>query len=593
MPNMNVSFQGATLIKPGVYYSDDVSAVPGPGQPPLPLLVVGYGYGCEPQTIYQFASAADFQAAVRGGPVAEYIPFLANPSPQIAGAQLITYINVGSNTQSTSTLANSGSTTVITLTSADYGSPSNLLQRKVEAGSTAGRKITLIDNYSGATVVGDNLGVPLQIAYTGASSGVTYSVLVSGSSSYSLLLQSPTAGESVTIPLSSSTYATVADVVNYINGTGFYLAQALSDSGGYLPSTSLNAVTSGSLPIAVSGAYQYENVNSSVSDIVFWANRFGGFVTATAASGATNVTGNLPVTGALTFFTGGTSVPPVTQDYADAFNLALTTPAWTVFADSNAAAVQALGVQHVETASNIPYGMWRRFVTGSSLGDSVSATATAARQMNSKRTDYLYPGIYRTDTATGENTLYSGLHAAAAVAGMSVGSLVAVPLTNKALVANGVEATLSISSINTLQQNGAMPITVPFQTGVPTIASDQTTWQTDANPENVFAQQVSCRDWLAYSLVNAARPYVGTIASPQSNLNILNAVKATLNALVWKPGSNGILSSWNPASLQLTYTGATQTAAISVDVTLVGQNRFITIYVPIQPLSFTLTAATV
>ena len=102
---------------------------------------------------------------------------------------------------------------------------------------------------------------------------------------------------------------------------------------------------------------------------------------------------------------------------------------------------------------------------------------------------------------------------------------------------------------------------------------------------------MQCRDFLAYSLVNALQPYVGTIASSQSITTVRNATKAALNSLIYAPGGNGVINSWDPKSLVLTYTGATQTLNVTVNVTLVGQNRFITIYIPIQPLNLISVAA--
>ena len=294
----------------------------------------------------------------------------------------------------------------------------------------------------------------------------------------------------------------------------------------------------------------------------------------------------------LTPFTGATSTPPTLANYASGFNVGLTQQAWTVFADSNASGVMALGTQHAISASSTVNGKWRRFFTGSTVGDSVATTVSNAQAQDSKYTTYVYPGIYAVSTTTGLNTLYGGLYAAAAAAGMATGNAIATPLTNKALTGTGVEVNLTVSQIDQLQQAGVMVLAVPPQTGAPTIVSDFTTWQLDNNVENVFNQQIACRSYLAYSLVNATQPYVGTIADPLTESKILNAVKSVLNALMYNSGNaNGVLFAWNPASLQLTYTGSQQLAAVSVSVQFVGQNRFITEYVTVNPTNFTITSA--
>jgi hypothetical protein len=596
MPNLDIPFGGSTLVIPGAYYADNVQAA-APSAPAVtpPLIYIGFGYGQKPFTPVTYTGgnvAQDLLSAIRGGPASGFVPFLTSPSPQLNGAQQVTFINVGGNTQSTLTLDSIGASGIpqIVLTSTNYGLPSNLLQAEVSAGSLAGNTLTIYDGYANVTAVGTNLGVPFQLAYTGSASGVTYSVVYSGGVASTFQVHSPNVGESFTIPLGPGSFATITQLVEYLNGTGFYSATAISSTGGNLPTTQLDAASGVGLP-AAPAPYTFENVTSTLNDPIYWINQLsGGLATAALASGAVAASGlaNIP----LTPFTGATSVPPTLSSYASGFNVALGIPGWTVFADSGASGVYALGVQHALTASQPGNGKWRRFFSGSQLGDSVATAISRAQSGNSITTCYLYPGIYRTDTNTGLNTLYDGLHAAAAACGMATGNPPATPLTNKALTGNGTEVNLTVSQIDQLQQAGVMPLWVSPQTGVPTIVSDFTTWQSDANPENVFTQQVACRWFLAYSMVNSLSPYVGTIAAVLTETMILNAVKATLNALVYSTGNaNGVISSWDPTSLKLVYTGAKQLAAITVDVTLVGQNRFITEYVNIQPLNLTITSA--
>lgn len=585
MPNMNVSFNGQTLVIPGAYYADNVAAAlsPAPVTTP-PLILIGYGYGQKPFVPATYLTPQDLLTAIRGGPVSGFVPFLTNPSPVLNGAQQVTFINVGANTQSSLTLL-SGTSGVVSLQSTNYGLPSNLLQAEIQAGSLAGRQMTLYDGYGNKTAAGDNLGVPFQLAYTGTSSGVSYSVIVSGGVATTFTTTSPHAGESLTIPLGPGNYSTIASLTGYLNGTGFYNATVISN--GNLPATNLDAIASGAL---ASGAAAV-GVTATLGDIVYWVNNNAlGLATAAIASGVTSSPAVQPSLLPLTPFSGATSVPPTLSNYASGFNVALAIPGWAVFADSNASGVNALGTQHVITASETVNGQWRRFFSGSSLGDSVANAVQAAQNANAYQSTYVYPGIYAVDTTTGVNTLFDGHHAAAAAAGMATGNAVTTPLTNKAITGTGIEIALTPSQINQLQQAGVMPIWVPLQTSVPTIVSDLTTWQNDANPENVFNQQVACRQYLAYSLVNATQPYTGTQADPLREVKILNAAKAMLNALMYNSGNaNGVLLAWSPSSLTLVYNGQQQVAALRVDVQFIGQNRFITTQTNILPTSFTLS----
>lgn len=591
MPNANISFQGQQIFRPGAYYADDVSAaLPTVTVNTPPLLFIGYGYGQASGVAVQFSDPQSLLNAIRGGPASGFVPFLSNPSPQLNGAQIITYINPARNTKSTLALQNSLGTGIALLTSANPGTPSNLLTNTVSTGSLAGKLITVTDGYSGQQVTGDNIGVPFELAYTGAATGVTYTVATTGLTALSLAVHSPNSGESFTASIGPGQYNSVSDLINFMNGTGFYSAVGIGDDS--MPATMLDGATSISLPTSGASGYVYENVTASLGATLYFYNQYAGnagFAFAAASGTITQFTsGQIPVNTSPTPFAGATSVPPTNNDYINAFNVALSTPAWTVFVDSNTQSIQALLAQHVETASEVSNGRWRRGFTGSNVGDSVTNACVAAENLDTYRMSYCYPGIYRVDTTTGINTLYGGFYAAAAAAGMSTGNQPSTPLTNKALNGTGVEFPLTPTQINQLQEAGVMPI-APFPNNtvaqIPSIVSDFTTWNLDANPENLFVQQVMCRDFVAYSLVNAMQPYVGTIASTVTLTTVKNAIKAALNNLIFSQGGNGVINTWDKNSLVLTYTGATQTLAIQVKVVLVGQNRFITIFNQIQPLN--------
>jgi hypothetical protein len=591
MPNPNVSFQGATLIIPGAYYADNVSAVTNNTPPTTPpLIFIGQGFGPQPLTINQFASANNLFTAIRGGPAADFVQFISSPSPSLSGAQLVTFIPVGASTQSTATITDFSGNPLITLTSSLYGVPSNLLGVTLTAVQNTPvtgvdtNFVVLTDGYSGQSISSPGLGPAMQFAYTGTVTGMTWSVAVSAGLSVALTTSGTVAGpQNMTVPLGSGGYSTTQAVVSYLNSTGNFSAVVLGD--GNMPSSYFVNVTGQALPVGSEVI-----INSQAGSLLYWVNTYAtALATATFAGPSGVANGGRPAN-FNGLFSGATSTPPATQDYANAFNIALTTPGWTVITDSNSPAVQALGAQHAMSASELPNNTWRRYFTGNPVGTAISGAVATAISLDSISSSLVYPGIFRTDPNTGNNRLYSALYAAAAVAAMATGNIIATPLTNKALSANGVETNLTISQINTLQQAGIMALRIPSQTNVPTITSDLTTWQLDSNPENIFNQQVACRYWLAYSLTNAMNNYIGTIASPVTEVAVLNAVKAVLNALIYTPGSNGVISSWDSSSLVLVYTGATQTASVTVNVTLVGQNRFITVFVPIQPLNFTLTA---
>lgn len=606
MPNTNVQFQGQTLPIPGSYFADNVSAAQ-PANPALvpPMVFIAYGYGGKPMTPISFPNGGGdaLRAAMRGAPSSDFVPFIANPSTELYGASQIVYINCSENTQSSLTLKNS-SVGVVALQSADYGPPSNLLMAEVSAGTDAGVMLTLFDGFTGINQdVCDNLGIPVQIAYTGSASGVTMTInAVSGIATYNqsggtnipagsgatqLVLSSPQAGESLTLPLGTAQYATVSQLVNYLNTTGYYAAQVLPNvANGQLPTSFLDKQTGVALPVPAAGDNQWVNVTAGVGSILYWVNQFAS--TMATASGVVAGTYVIPEVIPLTHFSGATAGPPTLADYATAFGVAATQSAWTVFADSNDPGTIALGVQHAVDMGKPQNKKWRRFVSGSSIGDTTTQAKAQARTMNAKEATYCYPGVWRTDTNTGINTLYSGLYVAAAAASMMAGNTIATPLTMKSLVGNGVETELSTGAggdIDLLQQAGVMTIYTDPISLQPTIVSDLTTWANDNNPENVFNQQVACRQALGYSLSQGLQPYIGKIADPYGMTRVRKAATSILNKLVYSPGNNGILVSWDKKSLSLTYDGSTQTVNLTVNVVFVGQVRFILELAFVQPLN--------
>src|SRR6202007_29263 len=133
----------------------------------------------------------------------------------------------------TQTLMNEGGSGVIMMTTSTSGVPSNLTQAEVTIGtqySGYSSDITLFDGYANTTYTGNNLGVPFQLAYTGTATGtVTFAVSGTPGNATDLTLTSPNPGESFMISLVSGAYSTVSEVVEYINGTGFYAATLISD----------------------------------------------------------------------------------------------------------------------------------------------------------------------------------------------------------------------------------------------------------------------------------------------------------------------------------------------------------------------------
>lgn len=584
MPNPNSTFGGSQLILPGAYLQTNVNNVLSANLfPGLPLIFIGVGYGGVPNTPYSFSDPNALKAFLRGSTSTRFVDFMANPSGAVPGAQNFVYINPAPNIAASATLYSSAATAVINISSVNYGSPGNIMTYSVATGSVAGINLTISDpQYTQQSFIGYNLGVPFQLTYTGTATAVKLNVTTVGGSATTFAISGGNAGENVTYDLTSSAYSNVGKIITSLNGIGSYRATLLSNSN--LPSYLLDTESSVSLPITTA-----VNVTATLGDITYFLNTAASsLVSGSIPTGITSVPTLIPAPIGPANFTGGSNVSPTSTNYASAFNAALNVQGWVVFADSSSPAIQSLGQAHVNTASSITSKGWRRFVTGSNLGDSVSITVQNSQELNAINCTYCYPGIIANDPTSGLPVTYSGLYTAAAVAGMMAGSPFALPLTNKSLNASGMEVNLTISQINTLQMGGVLPVTLSTVTNTPTIISDMTTWQNDNNPENIFNQQIACRYALSYTLTNALTPYIGQVASTQSMTRVQNAIVRALNASIYSDSSQqGVLNSWDPSTLTLTYDGTTQTLTVSVSVSFVGQYRFINMTVSVNPLSLT------
>lgn len=591
MPNANVQFDGQTLIVPGAYYVDNVNffAVSTPALVP-PLVWVVFSYGGKPLTPVTLDTAQDVLNFLRGAPASVMVPFMFNPSSELNGASQVTIIPVGDNTPASITLVDDTDVDCLSMDSANYGLPSNLLQIEVDEGTVGGKLITLFDGYTNSTLQADNLGLPLRVGYTGAATGVAFEVVYMDSEASAFVTTGgASAAENLNIPLGPSGYSTVTALAEYLNGTGFYQALVSSNgTNGNLLSGLLDEQGPINLPASGVSVVDLVGVTAALTDIKFWAdNQATSYVINTEIL-ETSQPSSAPTDIPLTHFTGGTNVPPILTDYAAGLNVALSLPGWVVIADQNITGLPALLAQHAETASSITQRHWRRAVSGSNIGDSISAVTTMAQDLNAKEMTYVYPGLYRNDPNTGVNTLYGGYVVAAAIAGMMAGNPVPTPLTNKTLTGNGVEFIFRIDQIDTLQQAGVMPIFVPDTTGVPTVCSDFTTWQNDNNAENIFNQQIACRQYLAYVMYGAMQPYTGQIESKYSILTQRQAAVRALNGqIINQTGSVGVLNDWDRTSLVLNYDGPTQTTTITFNCVFVGQNRFTKITAYVQPLNLT------
>ena len=586
MPNIFPSVNGQQIILPGVYGSvtgqtNFPTGTVGNG----PLVFVAQSYGVEPNTPTLFTDPNSLIAAMRGAPSANFVPFIFNPSSQLSGASQVYLINVSPSSQSTASIAGTQSAGSITLTSANYGSPSNLLTYSLTSGAIAGYSLTVTDKYSGATVTGNNLGVPFGITYTGtAASGVTYEV--QNTTPYpTFVLTSSNAGESYSFVLNPETFPTITTLINTINGLGPYAAYGVSSSFGAMAANLLD-ITSAAVTIPVGGT-SYAYVTAYIADTATWVNTFASnLVTATATSAGPYLQPYTLTLASNVAFTGASNGTPTSTNYSAALEKALNIQCASVFIDSNEADIVALGAAHVEAAAAAGTSQPRRYVTGPALGATDSVVQELAASLNSQYATVAYPGGY--SAINGTSQLYSSLTTAAMVAGMMAGNPPSVPLTNKELAYTALETNLSTTSIGTLQQSGVLVAYLPIATKVPTLATDVTTWLNSANPSYIYNQQVALGINVLTNLLAGLQQFIGgtVVSTTITGGQIKNRIQRIINRLTGQVVSPGY-----PVLITLTYAQATGTWSASIGVVLLNQTRYIFLNIALSPQSSTLTGS--
>ncbi len=581
--NIFPSVNGAQIVIPGVYGSVTSSVQFTQSTGNGPLVFIAQSYGVEPNTPTLFTDPQSLTQAMRGAPSAQYVPFFFNPSSEMSGATQVYLINVSPSLQSTASIIGTLTAGDITLTSANYGSPSNLLYYSLSQGSIQGYSLTITDKYSGQTVSGDNLGYPFGITYTGTATGVTYQV--DNTSPYpTFVLTSSNQGESFSFVLNPESFPTITSLVNTINGLGMYSAYVLSSSAGLTPANVLD-ISSGPVTVGTNGTYTY--VPAFIGDVVAWVNNFAqGLVTASPTNSGPYFQAYALTLDSNVQFTGASNGVPTSTNYADALQSALTIPASVVFIDNNEQSIVSLALAHVQAAASTGTSLPRRYVTGPSLGASVSTALQLAASLNTSYATVAYPGGY--SAVSGVNTLYSSLTTAAMYAGMMAGNVPRIPLTNKTINYTALETNLSVSQIESLQSGGVMCAYLPASTKLPTIATDVTTWLNSDNPSYIYNQQVALSTALLENLISNLQSFVGSdvVSTNITGGQIRNRILRAINRV-----TGTIVSPGYPVNVSLSYNQLTESWSVKVGVVLLAQTRYIILSISLNPQSSQVTAS--
>ena len=177
-------------------------------------VIFGNSGGGEPGKVLWFTGATEAAETLRSGPLLDAIKHAFVPGgglvPQAIGAYRVnTAIQASSDFKQTSTV-------IITAKSWDYGLHVNQLKRKLEAATTSGKKLS-VQYQANEVWVRDNIEKEsLEIQYTGAAASATMTINATQLSTSC----AATPADDLTILFSA--YATIEDLVNYINDQTAY-----------------------------------------------------------------------------------------------------------------------------------------------------------------------------------------------------------------------------------------------------------------------------------------------------------------------------------------------------------------------------------
>lgn len=414
-------------------------------------------------------------------------------------------------TASSGTLTGGSGNTVFTLTSDDYGLYTNQVYFNFATASVNGVKatvgLTTVGNLTGGVFSQDNIYRPLfSIQYTGSGSACTLTVNDS-------TLTTAVTGAGDNLNVSFSTYATVQQVVDYINATGKYTATiSLPASGAYASAAQFDPNS------AVDVKSSAVTLTANLQAIIDWFNQTAPYVTAVRntnpASGAPALGGNNR------YLKGGSDGTTLIGDWTNAINSLQAQNCQIVVPISTDSAVHSAVAAHVQYMSQTAQNR-RIAVVGGALNE-YSTTAAVPTQtisnraiaLNSSRVVLASPGV-KYYNSSNILTLSDSSYTAAFVGGMLAAVPPGTPLTHK-LLSNvyGLETNYTPADINALLQTGVLPIQYVQNKGYWVVQSI-TTWNGAPNYANNEISVVLEIDAVVMSIQSALdSQLIGRTVSP-------------------------------------------------------------------------------
>jgi len=528
---MSVFFNGRLLVSPTVQSVVDDSAMANRNLSVGNVVaLVGRSSGGQPNTALTFGSPSEAIATLRDGELLTAALKAFDPSAQTGGPASVVAVRVNPATQASLALLDGASATVVNLVSTDYGLWTNQIKLKIEAATTAGRKLT--------TQVGnsyfsqdDVLRNAFTVRYTGGAASAQMTV-----NGTTVTLAAPTGTTVATIDL--ATYPTIQQLVDRINVVTGFTAAVLDGNGAAPTLQGLDFVTAQDVKTATYTA------TAHLQAIVDWFNGLGeGFVTATRPAGV----GTLPAVLPFTYLAGAVDGVVTNTEWSNAFTTLQTVDVQWVVPVSSDPSIHAMADSHVAFMSGVGR-MERRAICGAPAGTSDATAITLAKAINSDRTSLVHLGYYDFNAA-GTLTLYPPYMTAALLAGAFSGVNPGTSLTNKTIKVRGLERKLrNPTDTDALITGGVLCVEDTAQ-GFKVVKSIST-WLVNDNYNRVEVSTGVALDFVARNVRLALDVLRGEKGNAMALARAKSIVRGTLTELARdEPQGPGVLAgdATNPA----------------------------------------------
>ncbi len=510
---MPVFFGGRFLVAPTVASRVDDTALVNPNPAGgFGLALIGQAEGGEPGVALKFSDPARARQALRAGKLLDALERAMHPSndSDFPGAGTVTAIRVNPATKATLTLKDSTNADAIILNSSDWGRWTNQIKVKIEDGTQAGtKKVTVA--YADQVVTKDNIGRNiLRLQYTGANATATITI---NDTSLSLAAG---AGESFTANFAD--YPTVQALYDFLATKSFLTVTLLADNAEHPTASALDFISAQDVKTA---AY---TVTANLQALIDWFNSTEEpYVDATRAAGAGKVPAN---TNGYLYLAGGSEGTITAQNWQDAFDTLKQQDVYVICPVTDDAAIHAMGDTHCQFMSG-PSGKKERVqFVGAAQGEQMSDWITRAQGLNSDRTALVVQGVKDFDR-NGNLTTFAPPLLAAQLAGMFVSGGPGRALTNRYIVARGLDPLIKTEDRDTLLLAGIIPIEFVDGRGFKVVQSI-TTWIADTRYTRRELSTRWAADYTVRTVREAVEPLVGITAGPQLIALAISRTESTL-----------------------------------------------------------------